>query len=172
MILALDGDPDDLPALADDVVIWSQGGGDLGARQERVLRAALQMHARAIAIGTDAPSFPAPLLRAAIAGLNDHDAVVTPATDGGYCLLGLRTCLQGLLADLPWSSADTAVQTVARLRDKGLTVLLTAPWFDVDTIEDLARLQHTLDTDDAIAAKQTRAALQRLSSSSWFSRSR
>lgn len=164
IILALDGDPALLPALPDDVVIWSQGDGDLGARQERVLRRALQSHSRVLAIGTDAPTLPAEILRTAFAQLLEHDATLTPAADGGYCLLGVRCCPDGLLDDIPWSAADTAMHTVSRLQGLGLSVALTNPWYDIDTVDDLRRLQHELMAPGAGVAAHTLQVLTGMAS--------
>jgi glycosyltransferase A (GT-A) superfamily protein (DUF2064 family) len=67
-----------------------QGEGDLGARIERVLRAALADAPFAIAIGADAPALPRRLLEAARDVLQRADEVLGPADDGGFYLLGLR----------------------------------------------------------------------------------
>lgn len=133
-----------------------QGDGDLGARIERVLRAALQRAAFAIAIGADAPALPARLLEGARAALEDSDAVIGPADDGGFYLLGLRACPEGLLSDLPWSSSDTFTRTVERLRARGLRVEVLERWFDVDRVEDLDRLRAALRSGEIDAPRTAR----------------
>lgn len=138
--------------------VWPQGDGDLGARMERVLARALAEAPLAIALGADSPGLPPRLLDAARAALATADAVIGPADDGGFYLLGLRRCPAGVLAGIPWSVPETCARTVARLRDHGLTVVELAPWFDVDRGDDLARLHGLLDTG-AIAAPATRRVL-------------
>lgn len=138
--------------------VWHQGEGDLGARMERVLSRALDESAFVIALGADSPGMPPHLLEAAREALTSADAVIGPADDGGFYLLGLRRCPAGLLADLPWSAPDTHTRTVERLRAHGLTVTVLAPWFDVDHAEDLARLEGLLDRG-AIVAPATRRVL-------------
>lgn len=133
-----------------------QGEGDLGARIERVLRAALEGAAFAIAIGADAPALPARLLEGARAALNDADAVIGPADDGGFYLLGLRACPEGLLSDLPWSSSDTYTRTLERLRSRGLRVEVLERWFDVDRVEDLDRLRDALRNGEIDAPRTAR----------------
>ena len=54
-------------AFASTLPILLQGEGDLGARIERILRAALAQAPAAIAIGADAPALPRRLLEAAAA---------------------------------------------------------------------------------------------------------
>lgn len=144
-----------------DEEVRSQGGGDLGARMERVLRAALRRFPQALAIGTDSPGMPIRLLRAGRRELDRVDAVVGPAEDGGFYLLGLRRCPPGLLRGIPWSRPDTAPRTIARLRAFGLTVELLTPWFDVDRPADLERLR-SLITRGAIKAPETERALAEL----------
>ena len=170
------------------VPVLLQGEGDLGARIERVLRAALALPAAvlpgtvppgavlpaaalpadplargpaAIAIGADAPALPARFLEAARAALRDHDAVLGPADDGGFYLLALRRCPAGLLDGLPWSAADTCARTLSRLRERGFRTALLEPWFDVDRPEDLLRLR-ALIRQGALAAPRTRAVLESL----------
>lgn len=145
-----------LAALAPTV--WPQGDGDLGARLERVLRRALARGPAAIAIGADSPHLPANRYEAARAALDCHDAVIGPSDDGGFYLLGLRRCPEGLLADVPWSSPNTFVAAIGKLRAHGLSVTTLAPWFDVDRPGDLDRLRTELAARPGDAAA-TRHAL-------------
>jgi len=139
--------------------IWPQGGGDLGDRLERMLQRALRSVPFAVAIGTDSPGLPRRLLEDARRALTTVDAVIGPCDDGGFYLLGMRRCPPGLLADLPWSAADTFARTFARLREHGLTVVVLPPWFDVDTASDLPRLRALLSRGD-IEAPETERALR------------
>jgi uncharacterized protein len=139
-----------------DLPVLLQGEGDLGARIERVLQAALRDAPFAIAIGADAPALPRRFLEAARAALAAVDAVVGPADDGGFYLLGLRACPEGLLAGLPWSSAETFTRTVERLRSRGLRVEVLERWFDVDRAEDLDRLREALRAGEIEAPRTAR----------------
>lgn len=132
--LAYDGDARALPAL-DGCVRWAQPAGDLGARIEAALARGT------IVVGTDAPGLPTALIRAASAALDTHDAVIGPACDGGFVLLGTRRCPARLLADLRWSQPDTGRLTRQRLEARGYRVALLPTWFDVDQPADLARLR-------------------------------
>ena len=116
-----------------DAERWSQGEGDLGARIERILRRA----GLGIAIGADSPGFPLGALDDANEALLAGNAAMGRALDGGYWLLGLPECPEGILADLPWSSATTADATEARLRLWGFEVHQVDPWFDIDSGSDL-----------------------------------
>lgn len=131
--------------------VWAQGEGDLGARLERVLGRALATSPGALAIGTDSPGLPLRALEQARAAVEDGWAVLGPAEDGGYYLLGLPRCPPGLLADLPWSTAETRARTDERLRDAGLRVRMLETWFDVDRPEDLAHLKRRLASGEVRA---------------------
>ena len=148
--------------IASTFSVLLQGEGDLGARIERVLRAALALAPAAIAIGADAPALPSRFLEAARAALRNHDAALGPAEDGGFYLLALRSCPPGLLADLPWSADDTSARTLERLRARGLLTAVLDPWFDVDRPEDLVRLRGLIETGQLIAPR-TQATLALLS---------
>jgi len=147
-VVALSGEEKLLPMLRDRVAIWPQGDGDLGARLARNLRRALTERPRALVIGTDSPGLPATLIAQARAALDTHDAVLGPAADGGFYLLGMRTCPEGLLVGLPWSAGNTLEKTLTRLEERGLTVKLLPPWFDVDLERDLERLRTLLSAGE------------------------
>ena len=121
--------------------VWLQGEGDVGQRIESMLQRALKQWARAIALGADTPGLPLRLLEQAREGLRTTDAVLGPTDDGGFYLIGLRRCPEGLLRNLPWSQEDTFATTFARLERSGLTVTALERWFDVDRWEDLRRLR-------------------------------
>lgn len=112
--------------------IWPQGTGDLGDRMTRVLRRALRSHEAAIVIGTDVPDLPANRLASTRRLLRTHEAVLGPADDGGFYLLGLTRCPPQLLAGLAWSQPRTGRDTLARLQGLGLDVATIASWHDVD----------------------------------------
>ncbi len=157
-ILATTGPLDAALAARLDVPTWLQGDGDLGARIERVLRRALELGPAAIAIGADTPGLPPDLLAAARAALVDADAAIGPTDDGGFYVLALRRCPEGLLAELPWSRDDTFAATLARLRERGLVTKVLEPWFDIDRPSDLPRLQALLSAR-VLVAPETECAL-------------
>jgi len=125
--------------------VWLQGEGDLGARMARVLSRALQRAPRAIVVGTDSPHISVNRLDAAIALLATHDAVIGPSRDGGFSLLGLRTCSPTLLYGLPGIHPETCCVTIARLEEQGMSVARLPSSFDVDVGADLCRLRSELE---------------------------
>jgi uncharacterized protein len=136
--------------------VWLQAGDCLGARLENIFRRGLDCACAAIAIGADSPSLTVSHLEIAVQALDRHDAVIGRSLDGGFYLLGVRQCEDGLLAELPWSTSQTAEATIARLKERGRSVHELPPLFDVDVPDDLELLAAYLLTDRQ-AAPATRA---------------
>lgn len=143
--------------------IWLQGPGDLGQKMEAVLARALARGLPVMALGTDAPGLPVARLEAArdllLAGR--AEAVLGPADDGGFYLLGLSSCPPGVLHDLPWSVPETCGATAARLQSRGMSVALVESWFDVDDEAGLRRLSHLLARGE-VSAPRTAEVIARL----------
>lgn len=118
---------------------WLQPQGDLGLRVESTLRWALLDANVAFALGADTPGISTDLIDDAIGRTSIADAVLGPVDDGGYYLLGLKTCPEGLLTNVRWSTAHTLSDTEARLKKHEMSVLFTKRWFDIDTAADLER---------------------------------
>ena len=98
----------------------------------------------AVLIGSDCPSVGTTELRAALDQLaTGRDAVLGPAADGGYVLVGLRRPCPSLFRDIAWSTPTVLAATRRRLDRVGLAwVELPAGW-DVDTPADLRRLRRS-----------------------------
>lgn len=114
-----------------------QRGGDLGARMQHALRAGRAPGAGTLIVGTDCPLLTAEQLHSAAAALDTADAVLVPAEDGGYVLIGSRAPLK--LRRIAWSSGREGRQTAARMQRQGLRLRQLAPLWDVDHPRDLAR---------------------------------
>jgi rSAM/selenodomain-associated transferase 1 len=122
------------------LTLTEQGDGDLGQRMHRAFERVLASQACAIVIGTDAPALDAGYLREAATTLQAHDAVIGPAVDGGYALLGLRRPAAALFDGIDWSTPRVLAQTRERLRRLGLTWAELAPLHDIDEPADLRHL--------------------------------
>lgn len=118
--------------LGADTTFADQGEGDLGERLGRV-------PAPAIVLGGDIPGLTAQLLRDAAAALEDVPAVIGPASDGGYYLLGFRYQMPFLWSDMPWGTETVRKRTEERLREQSVAYRLLGELDDCDRPEDLAR---------------------------------
>lgn len=122
-----------------------QGSGDLGLRMSRVM--ASLPPGPAVIVGTDVPEIGQRHVASAFRALRTHDAVVGPAADGGYWLIGLqrRPCRTkvcpprptGAFGNVRWSSPHTLADTLVAL--DGLDVAILETLDDVDDGADLAR---------------------------------
>jgi uncharacterized protein len=121
-----------------------QGGGDLGERMARAARRVIENGEAVLLIGTDCPDLSTTRLREAASRLADHDAVLHPAADGGYPLLGLNRFNASLFEDMPWSTSAVADMTLARLAALGWRVWLGETLRDIDEPGDLAWLPERL----------------------------
>jgi hypothetical protein len=101
---------------------------------------ALRRHSSAIIIGTDCPALtPRDLRRAARLLRGDCDAVLAPAEDGGYALIGLRKLRRELFEGIEWGGPLVLRDTLARTKDLKVKLLRTV--WDLDRPEDLERLR-------------------------------
>ncbi|HEV3036630.1 MAG TPA: TIGR04282 family arsenosugar biosynthesis glycosyltransferase [Candidatus Angelobacter sp.] len=133
--------------------LWLQGEGDLGIRLEGIFRRGLQQFEMVFALGADSPGLLPGVLARARDELQRADAVLGSARDGGFYLLGMKKCPEGILDKIQWSHAQTYTETVGRLREKGWTIAVIDHWFDIDTPEDLRRVLPKMTTDLSSAPK-------------------
>ncbi len=116
-----------------------QPDGDLGLRMLTAVDQS-QTSAGAIVIGTDCPALGVEHLRRSAASLRAHDAVVIPAEDGGYVLIGMRAPSHKLFSGVDWGTEEVMAQTRERLSRLGWQWDEPARLWDVDRPEDLVRL--------------------------------
>lgn len=128
-------------AAASGARLHHQAGADLGARMANALGAAVARGGPALVIGSDCPALDAATLTEAQAALERHDAVLGPANDGGYVLLGLHRVAPALFTDMPWGTDAVLARTRARLAALGWSWHELAARDDIDRPEDLARLR-------------------------------
>jgi glycosyltransferase A (GT-A) superfamily protein (DUF2064 family) len=98
-----------------------------------------------LVVGTDCPALTAEHLQQVADALKSHEAVLIPAEDGGYVLLGLKRRLPAVFEGIDWGTSEVLSQTRKRLRErKSLWVELPALW-DVDEPADWRRWQAERD---------------------------
>jgi rSAM/selenodomain-associated transferase 1 len=123
------------------LLLQCQQGEGLGARLEFALATALRSAAYAIVFGADIPELDAGVLKAACRVMEGGaDAVVVPAEDGGYTLLGVRRVAPQLFRDIDWGTEQVMRQTRERLRELNWRWQELPTLWDLDLPEDLQRL--------------------------------
>jgi len=124
-----------------DFSLYPQRGRDLGERMGNALRRSLLRSPYVLLLGSDCPSITVVDLQGAMSELvAGRDAVIIPAEDGGYGLIGLSRYHHRLFAEIDWGSEVVCAQTVERLRRLNWDWLELPMRWDVDEAEDLARL--------------------------------
>ena len=145
--------------------IGKQFGSNLGKRLERTFRDRFRGGAeRVVVIGTDSPLLSSGRLRQAFSALERAQAVLGPARDGGFYLIGLRAWrgrIEGLFAGVEWGGPRAFLHVRARLRAAGLRVALLPPSYDVDTAAELAHLKRDLQRSRKRHLAPLRAWLRR-----------
>jgi rSAM/selenodomain-associated transferase 1 len=118
-----------------------QQGADLGERMSAAFAAAMGENAALVVIGADCPALTPEALRGAARALDDHDAVVAPAEDGGYVLLGLARPQPAIFRGIAWGGAMVMAETRRRLEAAGARWLELETLWDIDRPEDYRRLE-------------------------------
>ena len=127
------------------VTLGDQLGADLGERMAFAFSVALQTYEKVIIIGTDCPDINEDYISQAIRSLDDVDAVIGPAADGGYVLLGLRKFSLELFTNISWSSDKVLAQTQKVLNDLSWSHEELGIMHDLDRPEDLLRYKDLLN---------------------------
>ena len=118
-----------------------QRGADVGERMYLAFRQELRHHAQAVLIGSDCPALKPGDLRAAARALRaGADAVLSPAEDGGYPLIGLRRASRRLFEGVAWGGPRVLAQTRRRLKALRWRCRELRTLWDVDRPEDLDRM--------------------------------
>ena len=126
--------------LGEDYVYMAQQGRGLGERLENAFIAAFaDGFSKVVIIGSDSPDLPCGILEEAISCLASNDAVIGPAVDGGYYLIGFNSqrFLTEVFRGVEWGTSTVFERTMDILNRHGCQVQVLPPWPDIDTYEDL-----------------------------------
>lgn len=114
-----------------------QKGNDLGQRMHHEFKKGFaEGYEKVVVIGTDLPTLATKHLKNAFKALNTFDAVLGPAADGGYYLLGLKKNIPEVFHGKAWGTETVLRETLLDLEKNKVYLLETLN--DIDTEEDLA----------------------------------
>jgi glycosyltransferase A (GT-A) superfamily protein (DUF2064 family) len=134
-VVALDGGAGDWLPPGFEVI--EQRGQDLDVR---LAAAFVDVAEPALLVGMDTPQLTAVILNDALAALEDADAVLGPACDGGFWAVGLKKPLAAAFVGVPMSTTETGSAQQRRLERLGLQVATLPVMRDVDYISDAAKV--------------------------------
>jgi rSAM/selenodomain-associated transferase 1 len=121
-----------------------QNGKDLGERMRNGFIEGFAMgHKRVVLIGSDIPDLQLHFIEQAFASLRKKDAVIGPAYDGGYYLIGFKnkTFSPQVFEGIAWGRETVFDETIKKLKRVRRAVHTLPSLRDIDTAEDLKRLK-------------------------------
>jgi uncharacterized protein len=134
------------------VRVLPQRGAELGARMESAFRKCFALgYGEVVVIGTDTPWMGVARVRRAFASLKANDAVIGPAEDGGYYLLGIQRMVTRVFREIPWSTESVLVLTLQKILALKLRKKLLRWDFDLDRPGDLRRAKRMLKRRPGLA---------------------
>lgn len=114
-----------------------QSGNNLGERMSMFFKKGFEAgFKRIVIIGSDCPDIQSSDLNGAFDILKKSDAVIGPANDGGYYLLGLSKNVD-LFQNKEWSTESVFEDTLDDFKKENLTFQIIEEKIDLDTVEDL-----------------------------------
>lgn len=142
--------------------IRPQRGADLGERMCNALTELIEhdKYDAAILVGTDVPLLTPEHVDEAAALLRTRGGIVLgPADDGGYYLIGMTRVFGAVFDGIEWGGDTVLIDTITTADRLRLDACLIRGAYDVDTIDDVRRLERDLLTEPPEVARHTRAAL-------------
>jgi rSAM/selenodomain-associated transferase 1 len=115
-----------------------QAGKDLGDKMKQAIVAGFETGYTSICIiGTDCVDLTEEIIHEAFEELESVDAVIGPASDGGYYLLGMNKPYVDVFNNKPWSTDTVLQQTIDDFESLNLLYVKLEVLTDIDTEDDL-----------------------------------
>jgi uncharacterized protein len=124
-----------------------QTAGDLGQRMRSALEELLgpRGYGRAMLVGADIPLLNTGHVVEAREMLQANGGLVLgPADDGGYFLIGMTNVHDGLFEQIEWGTDSVLTDTLRAAERLGIEARLIGSTYDIDTMDDLRRLERDL----------------------------
>ncbi len=136
------------PQTANQMIDWlgpaftymPQRGNNLGARMADAFHTVFSEGIRsALLIGSDLPDLSTTIIAEAFASLKTADAVIGPALDGGYYLIGFNnnSFLPAAFEDIPWGTEDVYTKTLNIFQNHKVGYHPLPVCRDIDCYQDL-----------------------------------
>jgi rSAM/selenodomain-associated transferase 1 len=100
-----------------------------------------KQHSKVVIIGSDCIELSLSIIQQAFDSLDAHDAVIGPANDGGYYLLGMKKLHEPLFKNKHWSTEGVYAATIQDFHNASLHYFALPTLIDIDTEEDWKEAQ-------------------------------
>lgn len=115
-----------------------QHGEDLGEKMKHAFEESFSVGYESVCIiGTDCLELTKDILKEAFESLKHQDAVIGPAADGGYYLLGMNRMIPELFDNKKWSTSTVCENTIEDMKLLQRNHHLLPVLHDVDSESDL-----------------------------------
>jgi rSAM/selenodomain-associated transferase 1 len=117
-----------------------QQGNDLGEKMHNAFANAFADGYKSVCIiGTDCLKLTSSMITNAFMQLTTHDAVIGPAVDGGYYLLGMNKLHPEIFEGKSWSTASVCDDTILDFKNLKLSFSKLEMLSDIDDENDLLK---------------------------------
>ena len=117
-----------------------QSGDHLGERMENAFRSAFaEGYEKVVIVGTDLYDIQPADIDKAFQKLDEFSAVIGPAKDGGYYLLGMNSMITKVFKNKKWSTDSVFRETMTDLQDHNTYQLEMRN--DIDILEDIMEIE-------------------------------
>ncbi|MDZ7658770.1 TIGR04282 family arsenosugar biosynthesis glycosyltransferase [Fodinibius sp.] len=130
----------------DEDDIWSDGnydkylqkGDNLGLRMRYAFKKAFaDGYQKVVIIGSDCSALNPEFIEESFKALENNQAVIGPANDGGYYLLGMLAFYPSLFENKAWSTSSVFEETIRQFKEMNISYKQLPMLNDIDTEEDL-----------------------------------
>lgn len=147
----------------DKPVFFLQQGEDLGQKLIHAFHRAFEAKAEKVLIlGSDSPGLTPKDFENAFESLNEKDVVLGPSEDGGYYLVGMKKPHPAVFQRISWSTDRAFKETLHIIKQEKLSLGLLEHFVDVDTFEDILRLNNHSNRERDPYMRRTKEALKKL----------
>ncbi len=138
-----------------EALFFAQETGSLGQRMSRAFEKCFSLGFRNVVIvGTDCVMITEEDVETGFSLLSggEFEAVLGPATDGGYYLLGLSKKTDAVFQDMQWSTSRVFTETEERMRKNGLRHSVMRELTDIDEEKDIS-IEDIMTRDTELARR-------------------
>lgn len=123
-----------------DHKIFTQSGKDIGMRMRNaIIKIFSEGYSNITLIGSDIPGVEKDLIKRSFSELSNTGAVIGPASDGGYYLIGVtrKHFSTKIFEDMKWSTSKVLEETIKILKKNKIPYSIIEKKRDIDTLDDL-----------------------------------